>query len=104
MMKFTLGFAMMVSLGCASADGTPAPSPGAQQEPSDVESCQTDDAYTVSVTADGYDVSRRRPESASGGVRIFAEVHSAEGPPPFAVDFGDEVVEVRSDLTVCLTR
>lgn len=93
---------LLLSLGCASADGHP-PSPEAQHEPStDVDACVRDASLSVRQTERFYEVTRAAGASASGGVRTFAQLLYAEGPPPFVVDFGDVLAEVRSDLTVCV--
>jgi hypothetical protein len=88
---------LLLSLGCASADGTypnPLPSPEAQQEPSDVESCSQDTAF-VSWESDGLvHVSRR--EGRTAVIQHYAET------PPFVDVFGGQPIRVDSDLTVCL--
>lgn len=53
-------------------------------------------------SGDSVDVSKKLSGSA-GGVRLYAEIRSVPfSSLPAQVDFGDELIEVRADLSLCL--
>lgn len=88
---------LLLSLGCASADGSPhpppeEPSPEAQQEPSQV--CEDAPGFVAWESNGLVHVSKR--EGATAVIQHYDRT------PPFFDVFGDVPMFVSADLSVCL--
>lgn len=94
---------LLISLGCASADGTPhqQPSPEAQHEPYLVTQCDEDTAFLSWETPDGIVHVSQHVETTNGGAKQTAVVQHYSQTPPFDAEFGDTPIRVFADLSVC---
>lgn len=84
---------LLVVLGCGAAADPP------------VETCEPPpDIFKAERAGDIVRVTKRLdPAPRPGGIRLFAEIRSVYATDlPANVDFGAELLEVRSDMSLCM--